>query len=146
VPFISQVTDTLWVGGCQSGLILPPHIKHIVSLYQWEQYRLHAYVESALTVKMYDSLDGPDHEQVVAIARWVNLCQRTGPTLVHCQAGLNRSNLVAATSLMLLGTSAEAAIALLRAARSPAVLCNPTFSAWLGDLDVSHSGRRPSDG
>jgi protein-tyrosine phosphatase len=58
---------------------------------------------------------------------------RQGHTvLVHCQAGLNRSNLIAALALMrLTGCDAAAAIALLREKRSPLVLCNEAFEQYL---------------
>lgn len=130
VPFISQIDDTLYVGGCTTGLVLPPVIEHVVSLYPWEQYDQQHEIKSMLAVVMYDAL-GQSTEQVLAIARWVNSCRADGPTLVHCQAGLNRSNLVAATALILDGMEPAAAIALLREKRSPAVLCNPAFEAHL---------------
>ena len=58
-----------------------------------------------------------------------------GPTLVHCQAGLNRSGLVAARALMLLdGRSAAQAINDVRR-RSPVCLCNETFTNWLRGFD-----------
>jgi protein-tyrosine phosphatase len=58
-----------------------------------------------------------------------------GKTLVHCQAGLNRSGLVAAVALMKLGRTADEAIKLLRDSRSPMVLCNDTFVSQLHQLD-----------
>jgi len=61
----------------------------------------------------------------------VNACREDGPTLVHCQAGLNRSSLVAARALVLGGMTADDAIALIREKRSPACLCNPAFERWL---------------
>mgnify|MGYP001561544085 FL=1 len=61
----------------------------------------------------------------------VNGFAKRGPTLVHCQAGLNRSGLVAANALRLRGMPASEAIALLRRQRSPAVLCNSAFEEWL---------------
>lgn len=79
---------------------------------------------------MYDSSD-QGFAQVDAIAAWVNVCRKDGPTLVHCQAGLNRSGLVAARALTLDGMNAADAIALLREKRSPAVLCNRSFESWL---------------
>lgn len=137
VPFVSQITDDLWTGGCENGLVLPDHIQHVVSLYPWERYSAHHDVRSMLAVRMYDDLAGPDLDQLDAIASWVNICRSTGATLVHCQAGLNRSNLVAARALMLEGMTARAAIDLLRERRSPAVLCNPTFEHLL--LAFGHS-------
>lgn len=131
VPFISQVTEDLWQGGCKNGLVLPSHIAHVVSLYPWERYTNDHTLKSMLSVRMYDSLDGPDPEQVISIATWVNVCRKTGPTLVHCQAGLNRSGMVTAVALILDGYDVTDAIALLRKQRSPAVLCNPVFEDWL---------------
>jgi len=131
VPYISQIDETLWVGGCADGLILPTEIEHVVSLYPWEAYRAHHEVKSVLSVRMYDSLE-QGTAQVPAIAAWVNVCRADGPTLVHCQAGLNRSNLVAATALILGGMAPSDAVALLREKRSPACLCNPAFVEALG--------------
>lgn len=126
VPFISQIDGNLWQGGCQNGLILPHFFKHIVSLYPWEAYTIKHELTSALEIKMYDSLD-QSVEQVDAIAEWVRACAADGPTLVHCQAGLNRSGLVAARVLTLNGMEGWEAIKTLRDKRSPAVLCNPSF-------------------
>jgi protein-tyrosine phosphatase len=139
VPFISQIDGNLWQGGCQNGLQLPHFFKHIVSLYPWEAYRINHDMNSMLAVKMYDSLE-QSMEQVDAIANWINICVKDGPTLVHCQAGLNRSSLVAARSLMLRGDdwdkmyTADEAIALLRERRSPACLCNSAFEDHLRNL------------
>jgi protein-tyrosine phosphatase len=123
---ISKITDDLYQGGCMNGLVLPDEIKNLVSLYPWERYLLHHDVHSFLEVKMYDSLD-QSFDQVVEIARWVNAGRKDGPTLVHCQAGLNRSSLVACVALILDGMKSDDAVALLREKRSPACLCNPAF-------------------
>jgi protein-tyrosine phosphatase len=130
VPFISEIAPGLWQGGCEDGLVLPAHIKHLVSLYPWESYVAEHELDSLTVVRMHDSLE-QETSQVPAIAAWVNSCRKTGPTAVHCQAGLNRSSLVVATALMLGGMTADAAIALIRAKRSPACLCNPAFERWL---------------
>ena len=103
---------------------------------RWEKYGLHDGVDTFHEVTMYDSLDGVDEAKVVELARLVNECRKTGPTLVHCQAGLNRSGLIAGLALVLGGMPAEEAIALLRSSRSPAVLCNPAFEAWLRAYEV----------
>jgi hypothetical protein len=132
VPYVSHVMGNLWQGGCADGLQLPLNIKHLVSLYPWEQYSVAHELASVLTVRMYDSTDGLlPSEQLHAIAAWVVACTHDGPTLVHCQAGLNRSSLVAGLALIKTGMAPAQAIALLRAQRSPACLCNPAFANWL---------------
>ena len=131
VPFISEIEPSLFQGGCEDGLVLPKHIKHVVSLYKWGKYTRHKGVKTFHEVTMYDSLEGPDRDNVVELATLVNSCREDGPTLVHCQAGLNRSGLVAGTALVLAGRTPQEAINLLRETRSPAVLCNPVFEEWL---------------
>jgi protein-tyrosine phosphatase len=131
VPFVSKITDNLWQGGCENGLVLPSEVVHVVSLYPWEAYKVCHELQSHLSVRLYDDLAGPDREQMMALARWINVCRKTGVTLVHCQAGLNRSGLLAGLALVLEGRSPIDAVALLRSTRSPAVLCNPVFEDWL---------------
>lgn len=130
VPFITEITPGLWQGGCRKGLILPKFIKHLVSLYAWESYKVKHDLATTLSIRMYDAED-QDADAVSDIARWVNACRKSGPVLVHCQAGLNRSSLVTARALMLDGMTADEAIGLLREKRSPACLCNPAFAEWL---------------
>lgn len=136
VPYISEIVPDLWQGGCKHGLNLPLNIKHLVSLYPWEKYRHdEEHLRSSLTVRMYDSTSQA-MDQVVSLARWVNTCRAEGPTLVHCQAGLNRSGLVSALALMIgpEDLTADEAIYMLREHRSPAVLCNPHFVKWLREF------------
>ena len=132
VPFVSQIQGNLWQGGCANGLVLPDHFEHVVSLYKWERYTVRQSLKSFLEVTMYDSTDGPDVRELARIGEWVNECAMDGPTLVHCQAGLNRSSLVAGISLI--GESCKDGadiIALIREKRSNACLCNPIFEKIL---------------
>lgn len=131
VPFVSEVAHNLWQGGCEDGLVLPTQVRHVVSLYPWEEYTINHRVQSQMAVRLYDDLEGPDRDQMIAIARWINVCRKTGITLVHCQAGLNRSSLLAGLALVLDGMAPAEAVALLREQRSPACLCNPVFEQWL---------------
>lgn len=132
--FISNITDNLWQGGCDSELDLPKNIQHVISMYPWEDYR-HGVLDTHIQVRMYDAVGKVDADMVDWLARAVNRCLETGEdTLVHCQAGLNRSSLVAARSLMLRKEhplTAREAIHLIRESRSPACLCNPAFEEWL---------------
>jgi len=127
VPFVSQIDDDLWQGGCTDGLVLPCEISHLVSLYPRERYALKHPLKSELYVTMNDSID-QGFADVNRLARWVNQCRRTGPVLVHCQAGLNRSALIVAKALWYKKFGCgEKILAHLRCTRSPAVLCNKAF-------------------
>jgi protein-tyrosine phosphatase len=130
VPFISHIEGNLWQGGCTNGLVLPKNIEHVISLYPWEQYQFTHELKSYSLNWLYDADEKPP-KIVHAIAEWVAYCIADGPTLLHCQAGLNRSSLVAVLALMLDGWDARGAINLLRNQRSPAVLCNPSFENYL---------------
>lgn len=134
VPFISNIEANLWQGGCKTGLKLPENIQHVVSLYKWEDYD-HGPLKTHEIVTMYDSAGVVDGEEVDRLANLVNDLLKTGEdVLVHCQAGLNRSSLIAARSLMLRDDNpltAGEAITLIRESRSPACLCNPSFEEWL---------------
>jgi protein-tyrosine phosphatase len=134
VPFMSEIAENLWQGGVTNGLKLPSFIKHLVSLYPWEGYEIEHELDSLLSVRMYDDIT-QSTEQVLDIASWINSCRNTGPVLVHCQAGLNRSSLVAGTALVMRDeVTGPEAVALLRKRRSPACLCNPAFETWLTEL------------
>ncbi len=135
VPFISHISGGLYQGGCQEGLILPHNIDKVLSLYPWEQYYIDRKDVERVEVKMYDSEDQA-FDQVDELADQVNEWLKQGyNVLVHCQAGLNRSSLVAARALMKQGLTSEAAINTLRTSRSPACLCNPSFESHLRSLD-----------
>lgn len=130
-PLITPITDNLWQGGCINGVNLQGYFKHIVSLYPWERYTPGGPLDSFVEVRLYDGPTVPNVAQLYQLANWINLCKAHGRTLVHCQAGLNRSGLLAGLSLVLDGMNAHSAIHLMREKRSPAVLCNKVFEHWL---------------
>lgn len=129
-PLISHIVGNLYVGGCIDGVRLPDDFRHVVSLYKWERYALGP-TTTRHEFTMYDAGDMPDLDQLDAIVRLARDCVRGGKTLIHCQAGLNRSNLVASLVLIGDGMPAAEAVALLREKRSPVVLCNETFERYV---------------
>lgn len=131
VPFISHIVENLWMGGCENGLVLPREIKHVVSLYPWERYEIRHEVGSELYVKAYDAEVEDLKPQLRRLVEWIKTCMKDGPTLVHCQAGLNRSGLLAAYTLTDMGIEGRVAIKMLRDKRSPAVLCNKSFERFI---------------
>lgn len=129
VPLTSHIVGNLWMGGCIGGVRLGDEFEHVVSLYPWERYRI-SNSTSRVEYRLYDSATGiPSPGELRDIVDHVNTMRAGGKTLVHCQAGLNRSGLVCALALIH-GPERMApadAIALLRKQRCPVVLCNETF-------------------
>jgi hypothetical protein len=133
---ISHVRENLFMGGCVDDAVLPLKIRHVVSLYKWEQYRVHNGVKSFLVVEAYDAEVYKIVQELRPLVDWTKTRLALGPTLVHCQAGLNRSGLLCALVLREhFGLSSAEAIKLLRERRSPAVLCNDSFEEYLLKLD-----------
>jgi protein-tyrosine phosphatase len=133
VPLISHVEGNLWQGGCLPGVRLPDDFDYVVSLYKWGQYELGPDT-GRIEIEMYDRGSMPDIDQLYEIAELVNEKKAKGKILVHCQAGLNRSGLIAGLSLILDGMEPQKAIDLLREKRCDVVLCNKTFETWLLSL------------
>lgn len=138
VSLFSQIDGNLWSGGCPR-VSAPEHFKFIVNLYPWEPYRCHPH-QALLQIQLFDSGEVPPEETLVALATTVNAFRKAGPTLVHCQAGLNRSGLVTALALILSGMEPAFAIQRMREKRCDAVLCNKAFEGWLRDYQSSESG------
>ena len=69
---------------------------------------------------------------IVELAHWAHSKWAAGKRVnIRCQAGLNRSGLVTALTLMISGMSADEAIDTLRAKRSSYALCNGEYEHWL---------------
>lgn len=71
-------------------------------------------------------------EMSVRAARIASEGHRAGKSvLIRCQAGLNRSSLIAGLALVDLGVSGRDAVQLIRSLRSPWALCNDEYAAFL---------------
>lgn len=138
VELISHIEDNLYVGGCQQGVDLEDFFDHVFSLYMWEEYMIRP-TTARVTYKMYDTTEGvaaeDENENPVPFYKIVEAVSDAldtgGNVLVHCQAGINRSNLVAAGVLVHRGRSPQEAIDLLREKRGQLVLSNPTFEDYI---------------
>lgn len=129
VELFSHIEGNLWMGGNPVGEV-PERFAYVLNLYAREPYDMHE--GQVLTMAPFnDSEDIPGEDRLVFLARYVNACLAYGPTLVHCQAGLNRSGLISALALILNGRTPDEAIALLREKRGEIVLCNTHFEKWL---------------
>jgi hypothetical protein len=82
-------------------------------------------------LRIHDGHELPSKALVDEIAAKIVQAARSGPTLVHCQMGINRSNLFAAVALHQMGRSMDDAILFLRSQRYPFVLMNWHFERFL---------------
>ena len=133
VAAATQLGFQFWQGGspAEIGVPLPSYFRHVLNLYPWGGYDVPGGVEMRL-LKLADGSRVPDDAVMEDLAAWVFSAVNQGPTLVHCQVGLNRSALVAGLVLVRhYGMAPVDAIAMLRKERGPAVLCNPAFEQWL---------------
>jgi len=133
VAAASQLAFQFWQGAspAEIGAPLPGYFKHVLNLYPWGSYEVPKGTEIRV-LKLADGSRTPDESVLEDLASWVFSSIQQGPTLVHCQVGLNRSALVAGLVLVRhYKMTPVDAIELLRKARSPAVLCNPAFEQWL---------------
>jgi len=133
VPLFTHVRGNLYQGGCPKPS-LPEEFKYVICLYPWEHYQRSKDV-TYLEAYLYDSLDEPDSNQLHLLSDIAMHFIENGKTLIHCQAGLNRSGLLTVMVLRKMGMSSELAINMLREQRSKAVLCNQTFVDYLLGLD-----------
>lgn len=111
-----------------------PRFDTIVNLYKWGEYNVPAETDMYV-FEMFDG-DSVDEDSVESISDFViDALEKEHKVLVHCQAGLNRSSLIVARVLMKkYGKTADEAIDMIRAQRSPLCLCNDTFRQWLKGL------------
>ena len=137
LDLVSHIKDNLYVGGCVQGTNVEGYFRHIFSMYPWERYAFNAVQTELHEFKMYDSHNALDIETVEAASdAVVEALSEGGNVLVHCQAGINRSNLVASRALMkAYDMSSTDAIRLLEEKRHPLILSNQTFKDYVLSTD-----------
>ena len=150
-----EILPGLWQGGTEDDDVVgrPKPAGHygrchpfdlVVTLYAdaqpvpWEVEELRfGFPDSSLTPRAI--------ERAVALSAHAHSRWQSGArVLVRCQAGVNRSGLVMALTLMRHGLSAVDAIGLIRERRGPAALSNRHFVRWLVDEAHLHVGAEPS--
>jgi len=90
---------------------------------------------------MYDV----DINRVLRIAKWaLDRWSEGERVLIRCQAGLNRSGLITALTLMMAGYEADEAIDMIRERRSQHALFNNHFVSWLREEAPAHIERLSS--
>lgn len=142
LPLVSHIVDNLYVGGHYKNVDLGDFFTHVFSLYHFDSVRPYKYADGVVFegYTLYDSADALKGNQADGLTEYadrvVEALEAGGNVLVHCQAGINRSNLTAALALRKWkGLNAVEAIELLRSKRSNAVLANRSFENYLLGLD-----------
>jgi hypothetical protein len=138
VPYMSLIRPgkglqgALYQGGVNETILLPTNIRYVVSLHPVE-YRAHHTIRGYALFDATDSLEqDPDVFVAASEVATTFVSRGDGDVLVHCQAGLNRAGATTALTLMSLDQiSADEAIGWLRGYRSPDVLINPAFEAFV---------------
>ena len=128
-PLFTHVRGNLYQGGCPDPE-LPEEFDNVISLYPWGHYSKSQKVVY-LEAYLYDSHNVPDAGQLDMLSDVALSFIDKGKTLIHCQAGLNRSALLTVCVLEKMGMATELAIKMLRDNRCKAVLCNEAFVKWL---------------
>lgn len=138
IPAISHIAHNLYQGGSlRSGMVLPDFFGHILNLGSVTSYDVRHAVETDATFDLSDN-DQQDMELVETVARLAVDLSRRGPLLLHCYAGLNRSGVVMARTLMLRDElTAQQAIDQVREQRTDIALCNDMFVDWLLEQEES---------
>ena len=137
IPLISHIVDNLYVGGHNRVANLGDFFSHVFSFYVFENPYKTADGVVHEGFHMYDSESHVDVDTLDdAVEKIVAALNDGGNVLVHCQAGINRSNLAATRALMeWKGMTATEAIDLLSRQRDDVILSNETFRNYLLGLD-----------
>jgi hypothetical protein len=131
---MSQITDTIWVGGHPRTIHNVPEIlepfKYVFCFDGRPSY--YAGAGQMVTACAFDDRAYlPDEGMLHHLADMVLAASQKGKTLVHCAGGINRSVLITTLALIKGGMKPLDAIALIRAKRSHHCLSNKVFYDWV---------------
>ena len=157
-PLYSEVAPNLFMGGTDDNATIDQAqpLRHfeggnefdcVVTLYAWA-----APANWGVEERRFGFPDANIIEEyiptILELAQWAHTKWASGKKVnIRCQAGLNRSGLVTALTLMISGMSADQAIDTLRAKRSSYALCNGEYEHWLlteADAYIAQSSMRKS--
>ena len=154
-PLYSEVAPNLFMGGTDDNATIDraQPLRHfeggnefdcVVTLYAWA-----APANWGVEERRFGFPDANIIEEyiptILELAHWAHAKWSAGKKVnIRCQAGLNRSGLVTALTLMLSGMSAEEAINTLRAKRSSYALCNGEYEHWLRTAAEVYLGQSTS--
>lgn len=147
-PMLSHIDGNLYVGmsphywdnpTAQGGATEHEDFREIFNYLHFPGYEYKVFPNQIMhAYKCWDDKGGGNpipREIIREHALKINLALTQGyPVLVHCQMGINRSNLFAAAALCQQGYPVAAAIHLLQTKRSPWVLMNNSFVAILAEM------------
>ena len=141
-PLYSEVAPNLFMGGTDDNATIDQaqKLRHfegsnefdcVVTLYAWA-----APANWGVEERRFGFPDSNIIEEyiptILELAQWAHSKWAAGKRVnIRCQAGLNRSGLVTALTLMISGMSAQDAINTLREKRSDYALCNGEYERWL---------------
>lgn len=141
-PLYSEVAPNLFMGGTDDNATIDQaqKLRHfegnnefdcVVTLYAWA-----APANWGVEERRFGFPDANIIEEyiptIIELAQWAHAKWAAGKKVnIRCQAGLNRSGLVTALTLMISGMSAQDAINTLREKRSDYALCNGEYERWL---------------
>jgi len=157
-PLYSEVAPNLFMGGTDDNATIdhPQELQYfeggntfdcVVTLYAWA-----APANWGVEERRFGFPDANIIEEyiptILELAQWAHSKWAAGKKVnIRCQAGLNRSGLVTALTLMISGLSADEAIDTLREKRSTYALCNGEYEHWLlteADAYIARSSMRKS--
>ena len=141
-PLYSEVAPNLFMGGTDDNATIDQAqpLRHfeggkefdcVVTLYAWA-----APANWGVEERRFGFPDADIIEEylptIIELAQWAHAKWSSGKRVnIRCQAGLNRSGLITALTLMISGMTADEAIDTLREKRSTYALCNGEYEHWL---------------
>lgn len=143
----SEILPNLWQGGTDDEDTFVQYDQPTIGTSEFDSvYTLYAFANPVdwhvkeIRLGFYDSDSlSISPQDLYDLANQAHKDWKSGKrVLIRCQAGLNRSGIVAALVLIKDGYSPRKAIELLRTSRSRYVLMNSYFEEWL--LKTDHSG------